>query len=274
MPHPGGAIGRRGTVKMLLHPLERCSTGLRVSTYRFESCLGQFSSALTTHLYNTASIRVVTIEGNPWFVAKDCLIAMGYSPDAVRMVLGKLGPDEQIVATRANDYRNLIAGLPRVPSLTFISESGLYKLIMRSDKPEAKAFQDWVTKEVLPSIRKHGGYPINENLQGFLFPQAASHQCSSTAGIVSLAQVCVGQGGMLQTLDGPISGIHAAHQVAVEFPRAKAPSVDVLCLGACTPDLESYQAELFALPSTRGNRLQHPQPQPHTVCSSHLPYWN
>lgn len=39
-----------------------------------------------------------------------------------------------------------------------ISESGLYKLVMRSDKPQAKAFQDWVTREVLPSIRKTGAY--------------------------------------------------------------------------------------------------------------------
>ena len=45
---------------------------------------------------------------------------------------------------------------------TIISESGLYKLIMRSDKPEAKGFQDWVTKVVLPAIRKDGGYVQGE----------------------------------------------------------------------------------------------------------------
>lgn len=44
--------------------------------------------------------------------------------------------------------------------LTVISESGLYKLIMRSDKPQAKPFQDWVTREVLPSIRKTGSYEL------------------------------------------------------------------------------------------------------------------
>ncbi|WP_425292724.1 BRO-N domain-containing protein [Agrobacterium tumefaciens] len=43
-----------------------------------------------------------------------------------------------------------------------ISESGLYKLIMRSDKPEARKFQDWVTRDVLPAIRKTGGYLLNE----------------------------------------------------------------------------------------------------------------
>lgn len=50
----------------------------------------------------------------------------------------------------------------RAPSYTVISKSGLYKLIMRSDKPEACTFQDWVTRKVLPAIRKTGGYLHNE----------------------------------------------------------------------------------------------------------------
>ncbi|MGF7173554.1 BRO-N domain-containing protein [Azospirillum doebereinerae] len=44
-------------------------------------------------------------------------------------------------------------------SLYTITESGLYKLVMRSDKPEARKFQDWVTRDVLPAIRKDGGVP-------------------------------------------------------------------------------------------------------------------
>jgi len=46
--------------------------------------------------------------------------------------------------------------------LKMVSESGLYKLIMRSDKPQAKAFQDWVTRSVLPAIRKDGMYVMGE----------------------------------------------------------------------------------------------------------------
>ncbi len=46
----------------------------------------------------------------------------------------------------------------RAPSLNLVSDSGLYKLVMRSDKPEAKEFQNWVTKVVLPAIRNDGGY--------------------------------------------------------------------------------------------------------------------
>jgi prophage antirepressor-like protein len=46
--------------------------------------------------------------------------------------------------------------------MTIVSESGLYKLVMRSDKPEARSFQDWVTRDVLPSIRKDGDYIMGE----------------------------------------------------------------------------------------------------------------
>ena len=52
------------------------------------------------------------------------------------------------------EYRLVARGRPN----KLINESGLYKLIMRSDKAEAKAFQDWVTRDVLPAIRKDGGY--------------------------------------------------------------------------------------------------------------------
>jgi prophage antirepressor-like protein len=46
--------------------------------------------------------------------------------------------------------------------MRLISESGLYKLVLRSDKPEAKAFQDWVTRTVLPAVRKDGAYVAGE----------------------------------------------------------------------------------------------------------------
>jgi prophage antirepressor-like protein len=50
------------------------------------------------------------------------------------------------------------------PNVTIIAESGLYKLVMRSDKSNAKPFQDWVTKVVLPAIRKDGGYIMGEDI--------------------------------------------------------------------------------------------------------------
>ena len=79
------------------------------------------------------TIRVVEIEGEPWFVASDALDAMGYTQGNYAGIRRKLGDNEK--------------GVKRIPTLggpqntSIISESGLYKLVMRSDKPEARAFQ-------------------------------------------------------------------------------------------------------------------------------------
>lgn len=91
------------------------------------------------------------IEGNPWFVAKDVCEILGLKDD--RNHLMKLSADEKRIVARSNV--NLTQGLS-FPNrgANCVSESGLYKLVMRSDKPEARRFQDWVTKEVLPAIRK------------------------------------------------------------------------------------------------------------------------
>lgn len=75
----------------------------------------------------------------------------------VSVHIKKLGQDEQRRQDRST--LNLAKGAPMV----LISESGLYKLIMRSDKESARPFQDWVTKEVLPSIRKTGAYALADH---------------------------------------------------------------------------------------------------------------
>jgi prophage antirepressor-like protein len=94
---------------------------------------------------------VVTIDGDPWFVAADACRAleMDVSKGTHQHMRG-LDASEKRLATR-----DLFRGIGHRPT-TIISESGLYKLILRSDKPQAKPFQDWVTKEVLPAIRKDG----------------------------------------------------------------------------------------------------------------------
>ena len=95
-------------------------------------------------------IRVVMRDGEPWFVAKDvcdCL-DLANSRDAV----SRLDDDEKGVGKTDT--------LGGSQDMMLISESGLYTLIMRSNKPETKVFRKWVTSEVLPSIRKTGGYGI------------------------------------------------------------------------------------------------------------------
>lgn len=101
--------------------------------------------------FKGAALRTLTDEaGEPWFVAKDVcdILELGNTTNALRA----LDEDEKTNFTNCNVAQN--GG--RAPLI--ISEPGLYKLIMRSRKPEAKEFQRWVTHEVLPQIRKHGGY--------------------------------------------------------------------------------------------------------------------
>lgn len=95
------------------------------------------------------AIRVSAVEGEPWFVAKDVCDALGIATNHLREE--DRGLDEDEVLNLPN-----WEGKGKAPLV--VSEPGLYKLIMRSRKPEAKAFQRWVTHEVLPAIRKTGGY--------------------------------------------------------------------------------------------------------------------
>ena len=119
-----------------------------------------------------SQVRVVTIDGNPWFVARDVCSVL-YDAEQVRLNgvtnnLKNIATDEKRRMWREELIaRALLAGNERgSTSLALISESGLYKLIMRSDKPQARAFQDWVTREVLPRIRKDGAYVMGEEKHG------------------------------------------------------------------------------------------------------------
>ena len=95
------------------------------------------------------TIRAVNENGEPWFVAKDVCDALGIATNHLRETGRGLEDDE--VATLPN-----WEGKGAAPLL--VSEPGFYRLVMRSRKPEAKQFQRWVTHEVLPAIRKTGGY--------------------------------------------------------------------------------------------------------------------
>lgn len=97
-------------------------------------------------------VRVVRGEsGEPWFVAKDVCDALGIRTDSVRSILD----DDEVGETNPNSI-GVVGG--RNPLI--ISEAGIYSLILKSRKPEAKAFQRWVTHEVLPAIRREGGYMV------------------------------------------------------------------------------------------------------------------
>lgn len=98
-------------------------------------------------------VRSLLIENEPWVVAKDICDILDLSD--VNKALEKLDEDEKL--TR----KIFVSGQNR--KMWLVNESGLYALIMRSNKPEAKTFRKWVTSEVLPAIRKKGIYAMNHN---------------------------------------------------------------------------------------------------------------
>jgi prophage antirepressor-like protein len=99
-------------------------------------------------------LRTVVIDGEPWFVAADVAVILDMSN--VHSSLALLDDDERGVHT---------VETPSAPqSMAVVSEAGLYSLILRSRKAEAKPFKRWVTHEVIPSIRKTGSYGVQHAL--------------------------------------------------------------------------------------------------------------
>ena len=99
-------------------------------------------------------VRIVTVDNLPWFVAADVCRALDIanSRDAVK----RLDDDERGVVSTDT--------LGGVQEMTVVNESGLYSLVLGSRKPEAKQFKRWITHEVIPTIRKTGGYVNNDDL--------------------------------------------------------------------------------------------------------------
>ena len=99
--------------------------------------------------FSGQDVRIITINDEPWFVGKDVADILGYSNS--RKALSDHVDDEDKGVTKSDT-------LGGNQNITIINESGLYSLILKSKKPEAKQFKRWVTSDVLPTIRKHGAY--------------------------------------------------------------------------------------------------------------------
>ena len=103
-------------------------------------------------------VRTVTIDGDPWFVAKDVAMALGYAKPE-NAVANHIDPEDKtstLIQGSGSNYKS---------KATLINESGLYSLVMSSKLPTAKKFKHWVTSEVLPAIRKHGAYLTPEKVE-------------------------------------------------------------------------------------------------------------
>ncbi|MFS1539345.1 MAG: Bro-N domain-containing protein [Candidatus Phlomobacter fragariae] len=106
------------------------------------------AQAISFSFQETHNVRIQIINGEPWFCLKDVceiLSIIVASPERFRM--DNKGLTKHVTSTKGGNQQ-----------LTFVNEPNLYRVIFRSNKPEAKQFQDWVFNEVLPSIRKTGKY--------------------------------------------------------------------------------------------------------------------
>lgn len=120
---------------------------------------------ITPFNFGSNIVRVVSRNNDPWFIANDVCKALGYSNTS------------KAIADHLDDDERYNESLDRGGSLLLISESGLYALILRSRKPEARKFAKWVTSEVLPTIRKTGSYQSDTQSQR----TALAHQLASQA---------------------------------------------------------------------------------------------
>ncbi|EAW3376517.1 hypothetical protein R1126_000526 [Salmonella enterica] len=111
--------------------------------------------------HETHDVRIQVIDGEPWFCLKDVceILSIANPRDLMAKQLDKEGVDKIYIPTESGKQ-----------NITFINEPNLYRVIFRSNKPEAKQFQDWVFNDVLPTIRKTGRYqkqppsePLNSN---------------------------------------------------------------------------------------------------------------
>ena len=114
------------------------------------------------------SIRAIILSGEPWFVAADVCRALDIQNS--RDALSRLDEDEKGVASTDTPGG--------VQEVSIVNEPGLYVLVLGSRKPEAKLFRRWITHEVIPTIRKYGGY---------LTPQAIEQLLSNPDMIVEMA---------------------------------------------------------------------------------------
>lgn len=109
--------------------------------------------------YDEHEVRVVDIDGEPWFVLADLCKALGLSnPSVYATRLAQIGEVTRFYPT--------VDRLGRTQQAVIVSEPGMYEVVIRSDKPDAVAFRRWITGDVIPTIRKTGGYGQQPALQG------------------------------------------------------------------------------------------------------------
>lgn len=114
------------------------------------------SQCETFHHPEFGNLRCIEIDGDPWFVGKDVADALGYS-NASKAIIAHVDSEDKVIKMLPNSQNGKTIGKAYI-----INESGLYSLILSSKLESAKRFKRWVTSEVLPCIRKTGGYIVGQ----------------------------------------------------------------------------------------------------------------
>lgn len=114
-------------------------------------------------IFKGKEVEVLVLDGKALFNPYDCGKCLDLGKSAVRMAIGKMNKN-QVTKLKNSDVKDIDTRKLNNAGENFLTESGVYKLAFKSQKKEAKEFQDWVTDEVLPSIRKHGMYAKDELL--------------------------------------------------------------------------------------------------------------
>ncbi len=110
---------------------------------------------LQKFMYSNNEVRVISRDGEPWFVAADVCRAMEIGNPT--QACARLDDDEKSTTLISNE-----SAATGMNIAVIVNEPGLYSLVLGSRKKEAKQFKRWVTHEVIPAIRKHGGYLTKE----------------------------------------------------------------------------------------------------------------
>ena len=132
-------------------------------------------------------LRTLEIDGDPWFVGRDVAAALGYAKPENALIAHVDADDKTttLIQSSGSNYKS---------NTTIINESGLYSLIMSSKLPSAKQFKRWVTSEVLPSIRKTGGYSNPNAAQPAAESSRPKFLIQSAEEMMAEARICDSRG--------------------------------------------------------------------------------
>ncbi|MCJ1976931.1 phage antirepressor [Pseudolactococcus paracarnosus] len=180
--------------------------------------------------FSGQEVRIITINDEPWFVGKDVADILGYSNS--RKALSDHVDEEDKGVTKSDT-------LGGNQNITIINESGLYSLILKSKKPEAKQFKRWVTSDVLPTIRKHGAYMTDKKAQDVLHGNG-------------LADLLIQAGEQIKSLEFDKQQL----QVELEEVREKTTYLDLI-LESPNDILITQIAQDYGLSAVTFNRILH-----------------